>query len=275
MIVVPLDRLDMSENLRTSLGSLARSLRTDLTLVHVLPDPFAVSYRPSESAVLTHADRVTEQLEKLAAQLQDDGIPAHAVVREGVVQAEVVAQAKRSHAELIVLPTHRSRAHPWIRRDGGGEHADLLDHSPVPILIIQENTAALTELHKILVPLDGSPSGDSILPDVAKLAVSADACVVLVHVLDSHERAPAQAVRQHLSERVAELRRAGCSTVSDVVRGSDIGRAIIQRAEAMQADLIAMASQPRESLAGLSLGRVVESVRRSASVPLLLKNPRF
>jgi nucleotide-binding universal stress UspA family protein len=176
----------------------------DLTLVHVLPDPFAVPYTPSEIAVLTHAARVTEQLEKLAAQLQNDGIPAHAVVREGVVQVGVVTQAERSHAELIVLPTHRPQAHHWISRDGGGEHADLLDHSPVPILMIQENTAALTELHKIIVPLDGSPSGDSILPYVAKLAATADACVVLVHVLGSHERGSAQAVQQHLNT-IAEL----------------------------------------------------------------------
>ena len=275
MIVVPLDRLDLAENLRTSLGSLARSLRSELTLVHVLPDPFASPYTPSEFAVLTQTARVTERLEKLAAQLQIDGMPVHAVVRVGVVQAEVVTQVARSHAELIVLPTHRPRAYHWINREGGGEHADLLDHSPVPILMVQENTPPVTDLHRILVPLDGSPAGDAILPAVAKLAATVDARVVLLHVLGSHEHESAHAAEQHLRTRVEELRRAGCSTVCDIVRGSDVGTAITERAEAMQADLIAMASRPREFHAGLTLGRVVESVRRGASVPLLVKNPRF
>jgi len=58
-----------------------------------------------------------------------------------------------------------------------------------------------------------------------------------------------------------------------VMESTDVGNAISRLGEDISADIIAMASRPRERLTGLTLGHVVDSIQRTTTVPLLLKNP--
>lgn len=274
MIIVPVEHSVDSETLLLTVEIIARALAEEVILVHVLPDPYVMPTFPNEEVVLRERDRATSWLDGLADALRSRGVVARGAVRHGVVQAQVVDLANLTRARLVILLTHSRHGRRWLfSRDDGGEHAELMDHTSLPVLTLQKGAPALAALRTILVALDGSPSGDTILSDVSLLAVASGARVVLAHVLSTAASDSTRAMKVQLDARASELSGAGCMASSAVVTGTDVGRAIVQLAEEVSADIVAMAAQPRGQLGGLGLGRAVESVMRSTIRPLLLKNP--
>jgi nucleotide-binding universal stress UspA family protein len=270
MIVVPLDPDADSQNLLASVETLARASGAEVMLVHVLPDPFAVAPFSTEETVVDEAARVTDWLNGIAARLRGDGVAARARVREGVVQAEVVAEVELSGANMIAMLTHSRQGRPsLLRRDDGGEHADLLEHARVPVFAIQTGAPAMRSLLRIMVPLDGTADGDAVLSDVRTLARASGASVLLIHV----QAGDAVDGEHHLSTRVADLRAAGVATSSSVVAAADIGATISQEADSASADMIAMTARPRQRLGHMTLGRTVDAVMRGTTRPMLLRNP--
>jgi nucleotide-binding universal stress UspA family protein len=130
---------------------------------------------------------------------------------------------------------------------------------------------------RILVPLDGSAVDDAVLDHVEKLATECGAEVVLLRVAHYHTRDE----RAHEVEDAqaclgsAELRLRGKSfAVRTLVAGGEPATAIVEQAEAVGADLIAMATHGHGKLPRLFLGSVADKVRHSSSVPLLLIKAR-
>lgn len=139
-------------------------------------------------------------------------------------------------------------------------------------------------IQKILVPLDGSPGSESVLWTVAQLARAQGARVRLVRVArvadavrGDDDRVIAYADQE--SERVeteerAKLRRVADRltgiTVETAVRFGDPATQIIDEAETIGADLIALATHHRSGLARVLQGSVAERVERGTPVPVVL-----
>ena len=139
-------------------------------------------------------------------------------------------------------------------------------------------------LHKILVPLDGSPGSTSVLWTVGQLARAQGARVRLLRVespvssvYGADGRVLAYADQEY--DRVAfddvqTLRRtadelAGLD-VETAVRFGDPATQIVEEAEETGADLIAMATHRRAGVARLVKGSVAERVERATTVPVVL-----
>lgn len=130
----------------------------------------------------------------------------------------------------------------------------------------------MSELTRILVPVDGSASADHAAHFAAALAKSAGAMLLLLHV---HEIAPAEAMgmrsrddeeMQRVREAVAKsaFREADPLAVAvplekRVVFG-DPTTEIIRQAEAFGCELIVMGHRGRSQLKGLLLGSVSAKV---------------
>jgi nucleotide-binding universal stress UspA family protein len=139
-------------------------------------------------------------------------------------------------------------------------------------------------LHKILVPLDGSPGSTSVLWTVGQLARAQGAHVRLLRVEPpaamvhgTHGQVLAYVDQEY--ERVAfndlrELRRTADELtgieVETAVRFGDAVTQIVREAEETGADLIAMATHRRAGVARLVKGSVAEGVERATTVPVIL-----
>jgi nucleotide-binding universal stress UspA family protein len=127
--------------------------------------------------------------------------------------------------------------------------------------------------NRVLVPLDGSPVDDAVLDHVAVLAAELGAEIVLLriahfHTRDemAHEVADAQACLDKAERRIAGRG----LTVRMVVGHGEPAAAIVEQAEIVGADLIAMATHGHSWLPRKIYGSVAEGVRHATSVPLLL-----
>lgn len=139
---------------------------------------------------------------------------------------------------------------------------------------------------KILVPLDGSPRAEAILPHVKELAQHSETSVVLVRVVEpsdaligvdgitveisqrliDEETAEAES---YLDAKQAELQGKGIQVNTRVGFGSVV-QTILEIAETENADLIALASHGRTGLARIFYGSVAAGILQSIDRPLLL-----
>ncbi len=132
---------------------------------------------------------------------------------------------------------------------------------------------------RILIPLDGSPLAEGILPEVAELAKLHGAEVMLLRVALAHTfpGADATEAQVHAVEEaegyLAQVERrlaAQGITVSGAVRYGHAAEEILDHARARHVDLIAMCTHGRTGLLRIMLGSVAEAVLRASPVPVLL-----
>ena len=142
---------------------------------------------------------------------------------------------------------------------------------------------------RILVPLDGSPLSEAVLPHAEKLAQALNVEIILLHVevapvpeFDSHIPALAPMIEEikhkladektYLDQTCSKLESAGVRA-SYLLREGDVAETIIESAEIMQADLIAMSMHGRTGVLKLLLGSVAEQVVQKSKIPVILIRP--
>ena len=138
---------------------------------------------------------------------------------------------------------------------------------------------------RVLVPLDGSPVAEAVIPFVSRIARPLGLEIVLLRavprvtpqitegsrptsIVDDMERLAREAGEylQAIADRVSADR----LRVSTLVRVGDAHAEILAGARECEADLIAMTSQGRSALARLFFGTVAEAVLRRSHVPVFI-----
>jgi nucleotide-binding universal stress UspA family protein len=145
---------------------------------------------------------------------------------------------------------------------------------------------------KILVPLDGSPRAEKILPHVEELAALGKSDVILVQVVESSSaefvpslsmmttpqdidlywkslQAAEEAAHKYLGDLAAKLAKKKIKAETYVYRG-DAVNTIVNLAKEKKADLVAMASHGRSGLPRVFYGSVANGVLHKVDRPLLL-----
>ena len=137
---------------------------------------------------------------------------------------------------------------------------------------------------KILVPLDGSKVAEGVLPHAKALAYSEGAELILLTVgtnpalefafsdpglarsavLEQEERS-----KKYISEIEAQLKAAGFKTSTQLRVGS-VAEVILEVADELQVDVIAMSTHGRTGAARWLLGSMAERVVHNSKVPVLL-----
>jgi nucleotide-binding universal stress UspA family protein len=142
---------------------------------------------------------------------------------------------------------------------------------------------------RILVPLDGSEMSEAVLPHAKRLSLALNCEIVLLHV----EATPVPEFNPHatplapLSDEVNQLRAEEKAYIKRVCSGLEseglrttyllreglVAETILDAAEVMQADLIAMSTHGRTGMLRLLLGSVAEQVVHQSKIPVMLIRP--
>jgi nucleotide-binding universal stress UspA family protein len=137
---------------------------------------------------------------------------------------------------------------------------------------------------KILVPLDGSQLAEQVLPYVRSLAQRTQAAIILLRVADHPARqyyVEGLAVNATQSDdshahceaylyRIAESLTNASFLVNYAVKGGPIADIILDYADELQADLIAMSTHGRTGIGRWLLGSVADRVVHGSHIPILL-----
>lgn len=126
----------------------------------------------------------------------------------------------------------------------------------------------------VLVPLDGSPAAEAVLPYVEMVASRTGATVHLLTVVREEEEASQVGETFAYLEKKAEELRARSLSCSTEATAGDEAHVILAEAEKKGADLIAMSAHGRSGLMRWVLGSVAAKVVHGTSRPLLLVRAR-
>jgi nucleotide-binding universal stress UspA family protein len=137
---------------------------------------------------------------------------------------------------------------------------------------------------RVLVPLDGSPTAETIIPFILAIAGPLDIEVVLLRVVEPIPPTVLEGTRhvevenieqrqfdaeEYLAPIAVELRNKGVRVESRVRRGTPSDQ-IVAAARETGTDLIAMSTHGRGGLGRLLFGSVAQSVLRHVDIPVFL-----
>jgi nucleotide-binding universal stress UspA family protein len=301
-ILVPLDGSERAEAVLPCVARLARGLQADIVLLSVIDPRSLYFYTPSRvtgSEVLRAARRspIEERTRRYLAAIRDRyNLSADLEVRTGRTVETILEARRECGCDLITLSVQGTEeSHEEPERETA---LAVLHHSEVPVLLfcptcpgnsslppsVDEAPAAFGTL---VVPVDGSPAAESVLPFVRDLALGLGIEVRLLYPISLQygeplvkgaytEGDPIPILRS--MEKEAEeytrclarhLERQGVHATGLVMRGSPA-----ENIRAMAADspgcTVVIASRSSSSIGRLLLNGATEKVVRRSRVPVLV-----
>lgn len=223
------------------------------------------------------------QLSAMAANLRSPDRRCEARILRGRPSSELVEEAERWNADLIVVG---NRGHsPLESIFLGSTSAEVVDHAPCPVLVARHPGA-----HRLVVGVDGSESARravatlvawpllravpaSVIGVVEPISAwdfaagGAIPAVVEMRIETQHERARQLATQ--VDEAVASLRRAGGLADGEVRKG-DAADQLLRAAKERGADLVVVGTRGLGTLERLLLGSVARNVVLHAPASVLV-----
>ena len=202
--------------------------------------------------------------------------------------SEIVAAAGELPADLVVMGTH---GRGGFRRLVLGSVAEsVLRTAPCPVLTVPPHAPdhpGPMFLKRLLCATDFSPASEAAVRYAVSLAEEAQACLLLVHVLDRTRSAGTlgpdgaevdpeadieQAARAQLRRTLPPEARDWCLPVEIVTCGK-VAPEILRLAREREAGLIVMGVHGRSLLDPMALGSATHTVVREATCPVLTVRP--
>ena len=298
-ILVPLDGSTLAELALSCAALLAGGLPAVLVVLRAVSLPSDIKEvldrvdLPADARTAPLASAAHDYLKQIAHPLQQNGLSVSAIVRCGPAENAILDCVAQLGIQQIVMATH---GYGGISRWVHGSIAErVLLAASAPVLLVRAQKDAgdpsLKPLscQRILVPLDGSPVAEQVLPIASSVAKALGAELVLFRVpaiststylagdsyvpLDHLIETANQDTEKYL-QRTAEGVRGQGIQVSTAIQVGGVANAIIDYAEANRIDLIAMCTHGRTGLARWALGSVADRVLRAGRIPLLLVRAR-
>ena len=190
-ICVPLDGTTESEYALSPALAIARKSDCPVDLVHVA---FPAAYGTelygaatlNEPAIEALRRDAEQKLRDIADQLESFGVRATVAVLQGKIPETLAEHFQTSRPDLVVMTTHdRSRLEHLLL---GSVAESVVRRVHLPILLVRTgqgppDLSASASVARILIPLDGSPFGEQVIPHAATLATLMSADVILLTVV--------------------------------------------------------------------------------------------
>lgn len=304
-LLVPLDGSPFAEQALPAACILVRRARARLRLVHVhqrsTPTPISIARLPVIDERLNSLRRDHERAylahvrDCIAAELPGIDIATHLLepvehdTHDETVVRALAAYAATAAVDLVVMTTH---GHCGLARFLIGSVATTLTrHCPAPLLLVRpgiDGVVARRTFRRILVPLDGSKVAERMVYRALTLGRLLAADYVLLRVVEPAtpfgitpsvepiDLGPNRMARlcveaQADLDRVVNWMRVAGATVSAHVRvAPHPAHTILEAAEELGADVIAMATYARSGWRRILLGSVTDKVVRDAHLLVLV-----
>ena len=291
-IMVPLDGSAFGEQALPTAISLAQRNHADLELVHVfdpLPPPYVLAKgAPVPDPTLDEQlrrDRATymERIEQWLREQDHNNVST--TLLDGTVGRSLVDHIEERSPDVVVMTTHGRSGLTRLWLGSVAQH--IAQNSSAPLILIKpeqdgSRVQEPREFHRLLIPLEGSADGEEAIDHAIAIFGSRDVEFTLVHVMVPLFFASAEAgvsypevelqkaAETYLDNAASALRARGLSVETRVLRNTSAATAILECAEEIDADLIALETHHYGKLTRILAGSVADKVIRGARAPLLV-----
>ena len=290
-IVIPLDGSQVAEQVLPYARFLAKKLAIPVHLLQVIdPDVVSLLANPGQGRYIdTIVDDLTREsrayLESIAKSIA--GKSVQCLVEKGKAEDILIEQAAADKDSLMIMATHgRSGIQRWLL----GSVADKVLHGATNHVFLiratdQGKSAGESVLKTVVVPLDGSPLAEQVLPHVADLAKRLGLQVILTRAYalpsavapDAYGTYTEELInqletetREYLAGKVEGLKEKGLENITTVPDFGYGAEEIIKLARQTPDNFIAMCSHGRSGIRRWVLGSVTERVVQHSGDPVLI-----
>ena len=264
-ILVPVDGSPFSEQILPFALAIARATGAELDVARVVAD-------------LPDQQEAKEHTESLAARV---GGKALCIVSSDDVASTIRAEAERVPGTLIALCTHgRSGAMEAIL---GSVALRMLRQGGAPLLVYRPVSSAaggadeVSKVRTVIVPLDGSPTSESIVPQAAELARWLGARLMVVSAIEPSQRVSDLVTSGDVLEssyvhgKAADIaERYGVEVGWEVLHG-DPKEAIPSFLRTQPNAVLAMTTRGRGAIETAIVGSVTAACLRGSGVPVFTR----
>lgn len=289
-IAVCLDGSELGERVIPHALGIARALGSPVTLLRVLegravgdspPDPLEWDIRRKEAR---------DYLDQCAEEHRRADVAIDAALIEGHPAEQICLWAAHHKADLTVLCSHGGRGRTeWSLASTARKLVERVSGSLLLVPAAATAVSGVAQYRRILVPLDGSPRAESIIPLAMQLAAGTDGEVLLAHIvpipelteigmldpedLELRERLVQRNQRvahEYLDRLRARLTTAGVSSRAIVLRGEDVRSHLTRLISDEAVDVVVLSAHGRSGRCDLPCGSVTAHLIAHVSTPLLI-----
>ena len=292
-IIVPLDGSTTAEAVLPYVKALAHGFKTAVELSAVINvADMAAHLTTDRGQYLEKLIGVAESsskayLEKVAGQFA--GVAVERTIHRGQPEEVILEMAGKDRNSLLAMATHgRSGPRRWLL---GSVAEKVLRGTTNPLLLVRAGATPTPVpqpiINSIVVPLDGSPLAERVLPTVSSWAQALDVEVTLMRAYEfpasayygSEDYMPNyDALRDeahkeaatYLKAKAESLTAGGVRTVSTLSMEGAAADEIINYSKSAPRTLVAMSTHGRSGVRRWILGSVTEKIVRHGDDPVLI-----
>jgi nucleotide-binding universal stress UspA family protein len=271
-VVVPLDGSPLAEVALPYAEEIAAKMGSNMVLLSVLgsEENDEVQYYQKYSKKVV--DMTTQHVKKYLEPSGECRISINSATRVGNPAEGILDFAEKGYPSLLVMATHgRSGVSRW----SVGSIADKVVRAVAkqPLLLIRAkgchpDVRARRILKKAVVPLDGSMESEAVMPFIIDIARNLGMELTLLQVI-SKAGASFAAAETYLHDWCRRLGDEGVHAGYQIRTGSPADE-IIDFADEIMTDLVAMSTRGKSNLNFWALGSVAQKVLLGGNSPLLL-----
>jgi nucleotide-binding universal stress UspA family protein len=285
-ILVPLDGSEASEVALPYAEELSGRLGASLTLLYVIEQNETIYEHMHQFYMQKMAETVAKKIQAYSKY----PVQVNYVSLKGNPADNIVEYANKENFGLILMATHGRSGFKRISLGSVAERVVRATKKPLALIRTREAKPDVREkgmLKKILLPMDGSKAGETVIPYVAELASKLSAEITLFQALATGYQATVDTGYDYIvySEQQMETFKnhalSYMNTVQDSLKEKGIivnsqltlGNAaeeIIDFADKNDFDLVAMSTHGRSGFGRWIFGSVAAKILHQGTTPLLL-----
>ncbi|MFH1002720.1 MAG: universal stress protein [Chloroflexota bacterium] len=270
-IVVPLDGSKLAEVALPYAEELGGKMGSDVTLLTVLASADIAEYEQ----YYQYAEKIVEVTRYHANKYHNGSgksVTVDTVNRTGYPAEAIMQYVSCLPFQLVVMASHgRSGVSRWAVGSVADKVVRATKSQSVMLIRANGSRSDIREkriLKKALVPLDGSLRSEAVIPYITKMAAKLDMELTLLQVLPQRNHSY-EVAETYLQDTCKRLARKGVSAGYRVGLGP-VADQIIDLADELALDLVAMSTRGVGSAKPWSLGSVAQKVFLGGNTPILL-----
>ncbi len=271
-VVVPLDGSPLAEVALPYAEEMAGKMGIKIILLSVLQSEDAEEQLNHHKYTTKIVDVTKRHVEKYLEVPRDKVIDVGTVTRVGNPAEGILDYVNKGYLSLVIMATHgRSGLGRWAVGSVADKVVRATNRQPLMLIRAKgshPDVRAKRILKKALVPLDGSTESEAVIPYISEIACNLQMELTLLRVIPKNEHANGDA-EAYLQTWCHRLEEKDISTGYHVRAGAAADE-IIDLADELASDVVAMSTHGQTAVSLWPLGSVAQKVLLGGNTPLLL-----
>ncbi len=272
-IVVPLDGSKLAEVALPYAEELGAKMGSDIVLLTVLESEESPEYEKHHRYIKKIEELTRYHTQKYIDNGKIKQIEVMSSIRTGNPVQGITEYTLLKAFPLIVMASHgRSGISRWTVGSVADKVVRFSSFQPVMLIRATQSRSDIREkriLKKALVPLDGSIVSEAVIPHIAEIARSLQMELTLLQVVPKTNHTDTVNIEAYLQSVCGELKGESVNAGYKVSFGA-VAENIIDIADDLAFDLVAMSTRGMNRNDLFSLGSVAQKVFLGGNTPLLL-----